>query len=106
MEILRTKPRIRRCLYNCVIFPPTFGKLSRAAVPYLRILGGRVAPFIVARCFCYIEICMDSITVEVWDTTGNKKQTVEVPADATVNRLVAVLVDRMNLPRHSPDNQL
>ena len=49
---------------------------------------------------------MGTITVEVWDTTGNKKQAVEVPTDATVNRLVAVLVDRMNLPRYSPDNQL
>jgi hypothetical protein len=49
---------------------------------------------------------MDDITIEVWDTTGNKKQLVEVPATAAVNRVVAVLVDRMGLPRHSPDNQL
>ena len=49
---------------------------------------------------------MSYITIEVWDTTGNKKQSVEVPADAAVNRVVAVLVDRMGLPRHSPDNQL
>jgi uncharacterized ubiquitin-like protein YukD len=33
-------------------------------------------------------------------------QTVAVPADATVNRLIAVLVDKMNLPRHSPDGQM
>jgi uncharacterized ubiquitin-like protein YukD len=46
------------------------------------------------------------ITIEVWDATGNKKQMVEVPADAPVNRLIAVLVDRMNLPRQSPDGQL
>ena len=49
---------------------------------------------------------MSDITIEVWDTTGNKKQLVEVPATAAVNRVVAVLVDRMGLPRHSPDNQL
>ena len=30
----------------------------------------------------------------------------ETPADAPVNRLIAVLVERMNLPRHSPDGQL
>jgi len=48
----------------------------------------------------------DEITIEVWDATGNKKQTVEVPANAPVNRVIAVLVDRMNLPRHSPDGQL
>ena len=45
-------------------------------------------------------------TIEVWDATGNKKQTVEVPADAAINRVIAVLVEKMNLPRHSPDGQL
>jgi hypothetical protein len=29
-----------------------------------------------------------------------------VPADAEVNRLIAVLIDRMNLPRNSPDGQM
>lgn len=47
-----------------------------------------------------------NITIEVWDTTGNKKQLVELPASAPINRAVAVLVDRMNLPRQSPDGQL
>lgn len=49
---------------------------------------------------------MSDISIEVWDATGNKKQTVEVPSDATANRLIAVLVEKMNLPRHSPDGQL
>lgn len=49
---------------------------------------------------------MSNIQIEVWDATGNKRQTVEVPADAAVNRVIAVLVDKMNLPRHSPDGQL
>jgi hypothetical protein len=49
---------------------------------------------------------MNTITIEVWDATGNKKQLVELPGDAPVNRVIAVLVDRMNLPRHSPDGQL
>ncbi len=49
---------------------------------------------------------MSDMTIEVWDATGNKRQTVEVPRDAAVNRVIAVLVDRMNLPRHSPDGQL
>jgi uncharacterized ubiquitin-like protein YukD len=47
-----------------------------------------------------------SITVEVWDATGNKKQLVEMPGDAPINRVLAVLVDRMSLPRNSPDGQL
>jgi hypothetical protein len=49
---------------------------------------------------------MADFTIEVWDTTGNKKQLVEVPRDAQVNRVIAVLVDRMGLPRRSHDNQL
>ena len=49
---------------------------------------------------------MSNINIEVWDATGNKKQVVELPADAAVNRVIAVLVDKMNLPRHSPDGQL
>jgi hypothetical protein len=49
---------------------------------------------------------MSDITIEVWDATGNKKQLVEVPGDAEVNRVIAVLVDRMKLPRHSPDGQM
>src|SRR5438132_2156706 len=47
-----------------------------------------------------------TMTIEVWDATGNKKQLVEIPADAPVNRVIAVLVERMNLPRQSPDGQL
>ena len=49
---------------------------------------------------------MGDINLEVWDATGNKKQLVEVPADAPINRVIAVLVERMNLPRQSPDGQL
>ncbi len=49
---------------------------------------------------------MGHITIEVWDATGNKKQRVELPADAPANRVIAVLVEKMNLPRHSPDGQL
>jgi uncharacterized ubiquitin-like protein YukD len=49
---------------------------------------------------------MGTMTVEVWDTTGNKRNLVELPDDAPINRIIAVLVDRMNLPRHSPDGQL
>jgi type VII secretion system (Wss) protein YukD len=49
---------------------------------------------------------MPDIKIEVWDATGNKRQLVEVPTDAEVNRLIAVLIDRMNLPRNSPDGQM
>ena len=49
---------------------------------------------------------MGSVQVEVWDATGNKRQLAELPDDAPVNRVLAVLVERMGLPRNSPDGQL
>ena len=49
---------------------------------------------------------MGMITIEVWDATGNKRQAVELPDDAPVNRIIAVLVDRLSLPDRSPDGQM
>lgn len=49
---------------------------------------------------------MANLTIEVWDATGNKRQLVSLPGDATIDRVIAVLVDKMNLPRNSPDGQL
>lgn len=46
---------------------------------------------------------MAMLTLEVWDSTGNKRQTVELPDDAPVDRIMAVLVDRMSLPKSGPD---
>lgn len=48
---------------------------------------------------------MATITVQVWDATGNKRQDVELPDDAPVNRILAVLLEKMNLPRTAPDGQ-
>lgn len=48
----------------------------------------------------------ENLTVEVWDATGNKRQTVEMPSDVPVNRILVVLIDKLNLPRHGPDGQL
>ena len=52
------------------------------------------------------EYLMSYMTIEIWDATGNKRQVVSLPSDATVDRVIAVLVDKMSLPRHSPDGQL
>lgn len=49
---------------------------------------------------------MDALNVEVWDTTGNKRVTAEVPGDVVVERVLAVLADRLKLPRYNPDGQL
>ena len=53
-----------------------------------------------------MELDDENITVEVWDATGNKKTTASLPDSAPVNRILALLVDKMNLPRNSPDGQL
>ena len=39
---------------------------------------------------------MANITVQIWDATGNKRQEVELPDNAPVNRIIAVLLDKMN----------
>ena len=39
---------------------------------------------------------MGLVTIQVWDATGNKRQDVEVPDDAPVNRILAVLLEKMN----------
>ena len=49
---------------------------------------------------------MAMVTVQVWDATGNKRQTVELPDDAPVNRILAVLLEKMSFPQYAPDGQL
>jgi len=49
---------------------------------------------------------MAYINIEVWDPTGSKRNIVEVPDDAPVNRILAVLIDKLSMPRNSPDGQL
>jgi hypothetical protein len=46
---------------------------------------------------------MPSIDVTVFDSTENKRVPVELPDDAPANKLIAVLIDKMNLPRSGPD---
>ena len=48
---------------------------------------------------------MADILVQVLDATGNKRQEVSLPDDAPVKRILAVLLDRMNLPKTAPDGQ-
>jgi uncharacterized ubiquitin-like protein YukD len=49
---------------------------------------------------------MGYISVEVTDLTGSKKKTVEVPDDIPVNRIIALLVDRLSMPRMGQDGTL
>jgi uncharacterized ubiquitin-like protein YukD len=45
------------------------------------------------------------VTVQIWDATGNKRQEVEMPDDVPINRILAVLLQRMNFPETAPDGQ-
>ncbi len=49
---------------------------------------------------------MAFIDVEIWDVTKEKKDLVELPDDAPVNRIIVVLVDRLNYPRYDPGGQI
>jgi uncharacterized ubiquitin-like protein YukD len=48
---------------------------------------------------------MGLVTVHVLDATGNKRQQVQMPDDAPVNRLLVVLLEKMKFPTHAPDGQ-
>jgi len=49
---------------------------------------------------------MGSINVRVSDISGSRINEVEAPDDVPVNRILVVLIERMNLPLNSPDGQL
>jgi hypothetical protein len=49
---------------------------------------------------------MPFLTIEVWDATGSRKSSIEVPDDVQINRILVVLIEKMNMPRHAPDGQL
>lgn len=42
------------------------------------------------------------LNLEVWDVTGNKRVMVEVPEDVPVERIIVVLIERLTLPKYSP----
>jgi uncharacterized ubiquitin-like protein YukD len=42
------------------------------------------------------------LTLEVWDATGNKRVMVEVPEDVPVERVLVVLIEKLLLPKYSP----
>ena len=48
---------------------------------------------------------MGLVTVQVWDATGSKRQEVQMPDDAPVNRLMVVLLEKMSFPLYAPDGQ-
>jgi hypothetical protein len=49
---------------------------------------------------------MGMVTIKISDISGSRFNEVEAPDDVPVNRILVVLVERMNLPLNSPDGQL
>lgn len=49
---------------------------------------------------------MAMLSVQVWDATGNKRQEVQMPDDAPVNRILVILLEKMNFPQQGPDGQM
>ena len=49
---------------------------------------------------------MGMLNIKVSDISGSRVSAVEAPDDVPINRILVVLVERMNLPLNSPDGQL
>ena len=49
---------------------------------------------------------MPDLRIRILDISGSRSCEVEAPDDIPLSRLLVVLVERMNLPLHSPDGQL
>lgn len=46
---------------------------------------------------------MAAINITVYDSTENKRVPVELPDDAPTGKIIAVLIDKLQLPRSGPD---
>ena len=49
---------------------------------------------------------MANVMMRIWDVTSTRSRDVEAPDDIPVNRLLVILVERMNIPITSPDGQI
>ena len=49
---------------------------------------------------------MGSVQVRVVDVSGSRDRVVEAPDDVPVERIIVLLVEKMNLPLNSPDGQI
>ena len=49
---------------------------------------------------------MSMIRIRVLDVSGSKAREVDAPDDVAVNRIIALLVEKMSLPLNSPDGQI
>ncbi len=49
---------------------------------------------------------MATIEVKILDVSGDRSRRAELPNDVAVNRIIVLLVEKMNLPLNSPDGQI
>jgi WXG100 protein secretion system (Wss), protein YukD len=49
---------------------------------------------------------MATTKIRVVDVSGSRSRDVEAPDDVAVNRIIALLVEKMSLPLNSPDGQI
>jgi hypothetical protein len=49
---------------------------------------------------------MAMIHIRVFDVSGSRVRDVDAPDDVAVNRIVALIVEKMSLPLNSPDGQI
>lgn len=49
---------------------------------------------------------MPNVRVKILDVSGSRASEVEAPDDVAINRILVLLVEKMNLPLNSPDGQI
>ena len=49
---------------------------------------------------------MPDVKIRVVDVSGSRDRAVEAPDDVSVDRIIVLLVEKMNLPLSSPDGQI
>jgi hypothetical protein len=49
---------------------------------------------------------MSQVSVQVVDVSGSRRSEAVAPTDVSVERILVILVERLNLPLNSPDGQL
>ncbi len=49
---------------------------------------------------------MGTVQVRVVDVSGSRNRTVEAPEGVAIERIIVLLVEKMNLPLTSPDGQI
>lgn len=49
---------------------------------------------------------MNTLKLQILDVSGRRSCEIEAPDDVPINRIILLLVEKMNLPINSPDGQI